>query len=1031
MLARSSPITVGRDAELERIDHAREAAGLGRPTIVLVRGEAGIGKSRLVRDATERARAAGSAVLHGSCLDLDGDGLPYLPFVEAFRSLARSTPRDRLAAILGPARADLAVLIPELGDPAGGAPDPAGGAPGSGDGGPAGSTALSVDRSRLFERVLGVVGRLGAEAPLVAVLEDVQWIDPATRDLVTFLVRNVTTERLVAILTCRTDDLAPGHPVLAWMAELGRAPGAVRIDVGRLTRDEVRRQLEAMAGGPVDDELAGAIWRRSEGHPLFAEELLAATGEADGEGHPPSLVDVLLARVATLAPDTLTLIRVLAVVGRPVDERLIARLAGGSAGEVGGRLREAIARGVLTALPEGRYGFRHELLREVVEHDLSAGERRELHGAIAAELTAHPELGDDRPAGATAELARHWAAADLPDEAHAASLRAAAAAEEVHAFADAHRQLERAIGLEPRLDPASRPSLAERIEVRQRASTAADLSGAWERAVELARDALALDPAVDPTTAGLLHARLAFLTWAGGEGEAALEEHRRAVDLVPALPPTRERAHVLGGLGGALMGLGRWAESRVVCEAAIDCAVRSGATAEESRARTMLGSDLVALGELEAGLDELRRSHALAGTGPTELFIVTGHNLGLNLLAADRLDEALAAATAARAAARDGGMERRFGMELAALAGDVLLRLGRWDEADAVTSDGLALARRDFRMGYLSAVRARLVARRGDPPAARQLLDGIDPARLDPDLAIFIAIVGAEVAGLDGRPDDALRIVADAVEAFGPTLDVLWGVPLVTFGLRAAAELAEAARAAQDEARLEAVRTRTAYLRDLAGLLSDQVITAGGAAWLATAAAETARLDGRVDPGPWERAIAAWDEAVDAAELAHARFRAAETALRRSGVKADVGSDLRAAWQSARELGAAGLRSSIETLARRARIDLAADRAADETDGSGAGPAGSGATSEPGGRSALPSHTLSAREIEVLRLVAAGRSNGEIGDELFITRKTAGVHVTHILDKLGVSNRVEAAMAAARLGLIEPEGPVAGEGRGR
>jgi DNA-binding NarL/FixJ family response regulator len=136
----------------------------------------------------------------------------------------------------------------------------------------------------------------------------------------------------------------------------------------------------------------------------------------------------------------------------------------------------------------------------------------------------------------------------------------------------------------------------------------------------------------------------------------------------------------------------------------------------------------------------------------------------------------------------------------------------------------------------------------------------------------------------------------------------------------------------------------------------------------------------------------------------------AEADLRRSGVKAAVAPAIRAAWQTAVELEASPLRDDIETVARRARIALS--EPADVT------------AEPPPSEAAVPpvrpaAHGLSAREIEVLRLVAAGRSNGEIGDELFITRKTAGVHVTHILDKLGVSNRVEAAMAAARLGLIE------------
>jgi DNA-binding CsgD family transcriptional regulator/tetratricopeptide (TPR) repeat protein len=1000
---------VGRDGELARIEHGLEVAAQGRPVLVLVRGEAGIGKSRLVREAIERARAGGSAVLHGACLDLGGDGLPYLPFVEALRGLARETPPVLLRELLGPALADIQVLLPELGTLEPGA-------------GPPTSAESTVDRARLFERFLGFLERLGATTPALAIIEDVQWVDAATRDLVTFLVRNVTTERVVAILTCRTDDLPPGHPVLAWLSELGRAPGAVRVDLGRLSRRDIFRQLEAIEGGPVQDEVVDSVWHRSEGHPLFAEELLAA-GNDTYASRMPSLVDALLARVATLDRETLTIVRTLAVAGRPVDERLIGPLVDRTEGDVGAALREATTRGVLVALPDGRHAFRHELLREVVEVELSAGERRNLHERMARQLEARPDLADDTPAGATAELARHWAAADRPVEAHHAAITAAAAADGVHAFADAHRLFERAIGLETVLPREAVPDVEARIDVRRRAAEAADLTGQFDRGVELIHDALSLTDAVgDPALAGLLHARLGYLMWARGEGDGALEEHREAVRLVPADPPSAERARVLGALGGALMGLGRWAESKPVCEEAIECAVKAGALPEESKARNMLGSDLVELGQIEAGLGELRASHRLAGADPSELFVVTGFNLALNLLATDHPDEALVEASASRVAAHVGGLERRYGMDLAALVGDILVRLGRWDEADRTTAEGLALDQRGVGTPYLAAVRSRLLARRGHLAEAHRRLAAVDRPSLDPDTAVFFATVVAEASLLDGRPDAAAAAVDDGLHRLAKDGDVLWGMPLVGLGLRAAAELAEAARATRDEAALADIGARAAALRERFAALADRATTPSALAWVASTAAEDTRIDGLTDPEPWARAVAAWDAVPDRAEGAYVRYRKVEAELRRTGIKADVATELETAWRSAVQLGAAPLRAEIEVLARRARIKLG-----DVTDGEfdaavAAEPVTAPASAGDVGRGASP-HGLSAREVEVLRLVASGRSNGEIADRLFITRKTAGVHVTHILDKLGVSNRVEAAMAAARLGLIR-----AGEG---
>ncbi|MFL5928862.1 MAG: ATP-binding protein, partial [Gaiellaceae bacterium] len=835
MGSRSSPIIVGRERELGAIDRALAAAAEGRPVLLLVRGEAGIGKSRLVREAVERARAGGSAILHGTCLDLGDEGIPYLPIIEALRGLAGSTPRDRLSEVLGPARDELARLLPELAEGEGAAA--------GADDGSAGPDS-GVDRARLFERFIGFLGRLGEKAPVVGVIEDVQWIDPATRDMLTFLVRNVTTQPIVAILTCRTDDLAPGHPVSTWMAELGRAPGGARIDLRRLSRADVASQLEAIAGGPVAQDVVDSIWRRSEGLPLFAEELFGSI-DAPEDAPLPSLVDVLLGRVAALDPDTLAAVEALAIAARPVDERILGAVLERGEREIGVALREAAARGVLTTDADGRYGFRHELLRFVVERDVSPAERRDLHERFARQIEERPELAEGGRSGAAGELARHWAAAERPLEAYRSALAAASAAEGVNAFEEALRLRERAMTLEPALPPEAAPDVAARIDARRRAADDADLAGRFGRAIELATEALSLvDPAADPTSAAMLHSRLGYFTWASGNGEAALAEHREAVRLVPVDPPTTERARVLGAYGGALMGLGRWPESREICQAAVDCAMAAGARAEESRARNMLGSDLVAMGEIDAGLEELKRSRQLAEAGPPELLVVTSHNLALNLLAADRLDEALAAATGARDAARATGLDRRYGLDLAALAGDALYRLGRWDEADGMTSDGLALDQRGLGTTYLAAVRARLVAGRGDADEAARRIEAIDRASLAPDVAAFVAALDAEARLATGDAAGAVEAAEAGMTHLEGLDDVLWGSPLVGLGLRAIAELVEIARAGQDVPTRQAAERRGAALVAALDSLAERATTPSARAWAATARAERTRVEG-------------------------------------------------------------------------------------------------------------------------------------------------------------------------------------------
>jgi DNA-binding CsgD family transcriptional regulator/tetratricopeptide (TPR) repeat protein len=1022
-----APVIVGRDVELDRIDDAFTQAAAGRPQLILVFGEAGIGKTWLAKEAISRARSAGGHVLAGSCLDIGGGALPYVPVAEALRGLARTVAPDDLDRLLGPARDDLAAIVPELAGSSGA--EPRGelrGAVAEGlttvDARPAG-VAPETSQARLFERFIGFLGRLGEDAPMLAVVDDVQWIDRASRDLLTFLVRNVTTERMVAILTCRVDDLPRGHPILAWLAELGRAPGGLRIDLGRLDQAAVGQMREAFTGRPSRADEVALLWRRSEGNPLFVGELLDSerSGAADPGRKPASLIEILVARVAGLGPSARRLLDSISIAGRPVDERLLTLVVAVDDEEVARGLRQAMTGGVIVAAPGAAgYRFRHELLREVVEQELLPGEARALHERFGEVLAAHPELADPSPAGAAGELAHHWARAGRAIEAYRSSISAAAAAENVDAFSDALNHLERALDIEPHLPEGSGPTPDERLTTRRRAAEMADLAGAFDRAIELTWEALSMvDPVEDPVSAGMLHSRLGYLIWVSGDGESAIAEHRTAVELVPETPATAARARVLASLGGALMGAGHYAESRPLCEAAIACAAEAGAEAEESRARNVLGSDLVGLGQIDAGLAELRRAREIAErVAPSDVVVVAHHNLALNLAQADRLDESLAEARAGLEAARRAGLERRFGQDLIAIMGDALLRLGRWDEAHETIRDGLALAQRRMVTTYLNAVRARLQALRGNVDDAEKRLATIDRPSLDPDVAAFVGQVRAEAALAAGRPADGLAAAVEGLDSLAGLDDVFWSPPLVALGLRSLAELAETARAMRDGGAVDAARAKAEPLVALSAELTARVSTSSARAWLATARGEAARVDGDPDLEAWRSAVDLWTGVPDRYQAAMARLRLAEAVLRAKGIRGDVAELLRSANVTAAGLDAAPLRRDVEGLAGRARIALEPDEAVVDA----APPA---RMSETAAGAPLPDRVrrlgLSAREIEVLRLVAAGQSNGEIGKRLFITRKTAAVHVTHILDKLGVSNRVEAAMIAARLGLVDED----------
>jgi DNA-binding NarL/FixJ family response regulator len=286
-------------------------------------------------------------------------------------------------------------------------------------------------------------------------------------------------------------------------------------------------------------------------------------------------------------------------------------------------------------------------------------------------------------------------------------------------------------------------------------------------------------------------------------------------------------------------------------------------------------------------------------------------------------------------------------------------------------------------------------------------VDAIAGEHIDADLAGYLARARAELALVEGRPDDARAVCGAGLGPLEGTEDHFVRSPLLVLAVTAAADAAEIARANRDPDALASARSEAEpHLEELRRMAA----TAGpiGRALAAQAEAEWSRLEGGGDPEPWRAAAALLAAIPDPHAVADAQRRAAEAALRRDGVRADVADTLRAAATTAEALGARPLQRAIGELARRARINLAAVPPEE------AGPPPAVARRSP----------LSPRELEVLRLVAEGRTNGEIADALFISPKTAGVHVTHILDKLGVGNRVEAAMAASRLGLLEgPSGP--------
>jgi DNA-binding CsgD family transcriptional regulator/tetratricopeptide (TPR) repeat protein len=984
---------VGRTQELARLHQLLAHAATGTPLLLLLGGEAGVGKTRLVEQLAADAGGQGVRVLGGSCVPLGEEGLPFAPVIEALRGLAGELDPAELETVAGPARHELGRLLPDL----------AWGGEAAIDAGATGASQAA--QGRLFALLLGVVERLAARAPLLWVVEDLHWADRSTRDLVAFLATALRSGPVMLVATFRSDELDRRHPLRGLLGELARNRRVQRLELPRFTRAELAEQVAGLLGADPPARLVDDLYARSGGNPFFAEELLLAGGGP--AALPPSLREVLLARVVRLGDRSQRLLGVAAAAGPGVTQPLLAAVAGMDDQQLLEGLREAVDQQLLRPEPSGGggYVFRHALVAEAVYSELLPGERVGLHTALADALEASLEAGGP-PASRAARLAYHWAAAGDQPRALSASVAAAAAAEGVYAFAEARLQLERVLALWERVPDAEARTGTDRVGLLSRCAEAAYAAGDPAEAAELVRQALLLvDQARQPQRAGLLHEQLARCLRRLSD-PAALSEQQQAVRLVPP-QPSPERAWVLCSLAHYLETVDRYAEVRGPAEEAIAIAAQVGAVAEEAIARTALGGALIHLGEPDTGLAELAAAVRLAtqtGDVIAELRALVSRSDGL--VAAGRPEEAVVVALDGIQQSRRVGLVRGSGPVLVANATWALLALGRWDQAEQVSREGLETNPSGPAYIHLPLARAALELGRGDLDAAQARLQAV--RRLLPDPIPGAQNAGplfcglAELALWRGDLEQARQLVAQAV----PQVEAnpRHAAPVYALGLRVEADRAELARARHDRQPASDDGTAAALLARLGQAATGRA--AAGlpelAAWQALGLAERTRQQGPSDPAAWAAAAAAWERLGQPYRVAYAGFRQAE-ALLAAGDRDAATVVLGRAAELTGRLGARPLEGEVQALARRARLDLAPPAAA-------AAPAAAAPTP-------AAQLGLTPREAEVLALVAAGRSNRQIAQALFISPKTVGVHVSNILAKLGVAGRVEAAAIAHRLGL--------------
>jgi DNA-binding CsgD family transcriptional regulator/tetratricopeptide (TPR) repeat protein len=1002
----SSPEFVGRVTELERLEAALGRATGGTAAAVFVGGDSGVGKTRLLRELERLALDRGARILRGDCLAFGADGLPYAPIAAALRGLARELSPSDFEELVGPAAVDLARLLPELSvSPTPDERDE--GVSGAGD---------AIAQARLFGLLRTLLDRLAAEAPVLLAIEDIHWADRSTLEFLSSLLRGLRDERLLLVCTYRSDELHRQHPLRPFLAEEERRHVVERLELAAFSQAELAEQVAGILGSAAEPGLVARLHARTEGNAFFAEELLAASDAASGP-LPSNLRDVLVLRLEALADDARDVLRVAAAAGRRSGHRLLAAVAGLPEPALVEALREALAQHVLVQDDDG-YAFRHALLQEAAYADLLPGERTALHLALAEALRDDPSLAAGTAAG---ELALHWRAAHRMPEALAAYVRAGVEAERVFAFVEAAQHFERALEIWDLVEDAEARSQLSLLDVVLHAAHNMDIAGEHHRAVTLGRMALDLaDRAGDVVASALARERLGRSLWLAGDSDGALAAYRDAVRVLPPEPPTAELARVLAAEAQILMLRAPGDEPRAACEHAIEVARAVGAKATEGHATNSLGVTKMGAGDFEGSERALRDAMRIADEVTDLDGIWRAYtNLSECLDEQGRVDEAAALALEGADKANQLGM-RSYAQFLQGEACWRLTRLGRLDETAAIVERVLAEGPKGVAAVVLHDNAAHLAMRSGRLDEA---MEHFELARMllgETRDSMWIgnqAAGRAETALWGAEPDRAWQLATAALRLVPKDQYAHFTSRLHAVALRAAADRAQRAVALGDEEAAALARRDgheiSASLGDLLAPERWHTGTPGPepAAFEALAAAELSRADGDPQPAAWAAAAERFGALQEPFERGYARLRQAEALIVAGADRGAAAEALREAAEVAATLRAPLLAAEVEGLAKRARVGLDATAPAPPED----------AEHDRLG--------LTDRERTVLELLAEGCTNREIGETLFISEKTASVHVSRILAKLGVRSRVEAATAAHRLGLTAASAPGDG-GRG-
>ncbi|HWN31145.1 MAG TPA: AAA family ATPase [Pseudonocardia sp.] len=1008
---------IGRDAELAELLADFEAAGSGRMAAVILGGDAGVGKTRLVTEFAGAAAAAGAVVLTGRGIDIE-DAPPFWPVISALRhgvrtATGRGADGREVADLLGPRLTRLDELSAETGP-----------------------------RVQILEALYRTIVELAHRRVVVLVVEDLQWVDRSTRDFLVYLVASLTSERVLVVGTYRTAGDAPG--IAGMLVELRRHRQVSWRAVAPLRRDGLASLVEQWA--PDRPGLEPLVWQRSAGNAFIAEETVRAVLAGDALGLPATLRELVLNRVSSLPATAQLVARAVAVSSGPLPHPLLAEVLELPGAALLDAVRAAAGAGVVVVDEQFEgYRLRHGLMTEVVVADLLPGERIELHRRYATALSkvADAERAPAPPPGQTpgqtpgqsqsqnqgadrdsavaalassARLAHHWQHAGAPERALTAIVAAAQAAERIRGYAEAHRHWLRAAELTAAVPVAAR--VLPHPECLERAAEAAHLAGEHNDAVDLLEQRLAEPAAAGDVASALLTARLGRYLHAAGHSGRAARAYRTATSLLPEHGMAAERAEVLAGHAAVLLQGGEFAAAGSVARRALQLSRAAALPSVQARVLAILGFSRAYLADTEKGSSALVEALAVAERTGAPTAIGEAYLRRAELLSGplNQLVDGVACAREGAARVAGLGLSRTAGVALLALAANGLFRLGRWDEAERAVAQAWQLEPTGGEALEVRLARCRLDVGRGRFDSAEHDLAAVElltASSVGPRHRLPLLILRAGLEMWRARPDLAVGHVEEGLGLVElETVDIWLVAPLLWHGTRAWAEINRLGLPPLSAEQTRRLRGHCAELvRRSAGTVPAvrDVITT----YAAMCTAETARAEGRSDPAIWAQVRQLLDQRDQPYPAAYARLRRAEALFAERARSSAATEELVLAERTARALGAAPFLAEITDLARRARVQLDPPDSADEDIPS----------PRRGTESALDA--LTARELEVLTELSSGLTNRQIAGRLFISEKTVGVHVSRIFAKIGVHSRVQ---ASALLHRARPSGGESGAG---